>query len=47
MSRQQESYRAATSKNPAPSVKSKKGKKRKQDDLNELKKEVDFVSDLI
>jgi hypothetical protein len=46
MSRQQESYRVATNKNAADSVKPKKGTKKanKQQDLEELKKEVEFVS---
>lgn len=41
--RQQESYRVATNKEQkAPHVKGKKGKKKQ--DLDELKKEVEFVS---
>lgn len=42
MSRQQESYRVATNKNQSSAAKPKKGKKRKNEDLDELKKEVDF-----
>ena len=42
MGRQQESYRAATSKNAANSIKPKKGKKQNKQDLEDLKKEVEF-----
>lgn len=42
MTRQQESYRVATNKNAASTVKPTKGKKKDKQDLDELKKEVEF-----